>query len=83
MNLGPGGAAYGRYAIEKCKKVIAQVNSKTPWIHGINNLVHADKVDYIVEADHDLVPVPEITITDVEKKIGEQIAEHIPDGATI
>jgi 4-hydroxybutyrate CoA-transferase len=60
-----------------------QVNTKTPWIHGIDNLVHVDEVDYIVEADHDLVPVPEIVITDVERKIGENIAEHIPDGATI
>lgn len=83
MNLGPCGAVYGRYAIEKCKKVIVQVNAKTPWIHGIHNLVHVDEVDYIVEADHDLVPVPEIIITDVEKKIGENIAAHIPDGATI
>ena len=83
MNLGPCGAVYGRFAINKCKKVIVQVNRKTPWIHGIDNLVHVDEVDYIVEADHDLVPVPEITITDVEKKIGENIAEHIPDGATI
>jgi len=83
MNLGPCGAVYGRHAIDNCKKVIVQVNTKTPWIHGIDNLVHADEVDYIVEADHDLVPVPEITITDIEKKIGENIAEHIPDGATI
>ncbi len=83
MNLGPCGVVYGRYAINKCKKVIVQVNSRTPWIHGIENLVHVDEVDFIVEADHDLVPVPEITITDVEKKIGENIAGHIPDGATI
>lgn len=83
MNLGPCGAVYGRYAIDKCKKVIVQVNTKTPWIHGIDNLVHVDEVDYIVEADHDLVPVPEIVITDVEKKIGENIAAQIPDGATI
>ena len=83
MNLGPCGAVYGRFAIDKCKRVIVQVNTKTPWIHGIDNLVHVDEVDYIVEADHDLVPVPEIVITDVEKKIGENIAAHIPDGATI
>jgi 4-hydroxybutyrate CoA-transferase len=83
MNLRPCGVVYGRYAIGKCKKVIVQVNSKVPWIHGIDNLVHVDEVDIIVEADHDLVPVPEIKITDVEKKIGENIAQHIPDGATI
>jgi 4-hydroxybutyrate CoA-transferase len=83
MNLGPCGVVYGRYSVNKCRKVIVQVNSKVPWIHGIENLVHVDEVDLIVEADHDLVPVPEITITEVEKKIGENIAEHIPDGATI
>ncbi len=83
MNYGPCGIAYGRFATNMCKKVIAQVNSKTPWIHGIENMVHVSEVDYIVEKDHDLVPVPEITITDVEKKIGEHIAEYIPDGATI
>jgi 4-hydroxybutyrate CoA-transferase len=83
MNLGPCGVVYGRYAIGKCRKVIVQVNTKVPWVHGIENLVHVDEVDMIVEADHDLVPVPEIKITDVEKKIGENIAQHIPDGATI
>ena len=83
MNLGPCGVVYGRDAIEKCKTVIAQVNTKTPWIHGIHNLVHVDEVDFIVEKDHDLVPVPEIEITDIEKTIGGHIAERIPDGATI
>ena len=83
MNYGPCGVVYGRYATNMCKKVIAQVNSKTPWIHGIENMIHVSEIDYIVEKDHDLVPVPEISITDVEKKIGEHIAGLIPDGATI
>ncbi|HWR68870.1 MAG TPA: acetyl-CoA hydrolase/transferase C-terminal domain-containing protein [Desulfomonilia bacterium] len=83
MNYGPCGVAYGRFSTTMCKKVIAQVNSKAPWIHGIENMVHISEVDFVVEKDHDLVPVPEITITDVEKKIGEHIAERITDGATI
>jgi 4-hydroxybutyrate CoA-transferase len=83
MNYGPCGVAYGRYSANKCKKVIAQVNSKTPWIHGIENTIHVSEVDFIVEKDHDLVPVPEIPVTDVEKKIGEHIAEMIPNGSTI
>lgn len=83
MNYGPCGVVYGRYATNVCKKVIAQVNSKTPWIHGIENMIHVSEVDCIVEKDHDLVPVPEIEITDAEKKIGEHIAAQIPDGATI
>ena len=83
MNYGPCGVAYGRYSSNKCKKIIAQVNSKTPWIHGIENTIHVSEIDFIVEKDHDLVPVPEIPITDVENKIGAHIAEMIPDGSTI
>ncbi len=83
MNYGPCGVVYGRFATNRCRKVIAQVNGKTPWIHGIENVIHVSEVDYIVEKDHDLVPVPEIPITDVEKKIGEHVASLIPDGSTI
>jgi 4-hydroxybutyrate CoA-transferase len=83
MNYGPCGMAYGRYSTTKCRKVIAQVNTKTPWIHGIENMIHVSEIDYIVEKDHDLPVVPEIEITDLEKKIGEYIAERIPNGATI
>ncbi|MCK7467286.1 MAG: hypothetical protein MZU91_03440 [Desulfosudis oleivorans] len=71
MNYGPCGVVYGRYSTTKCKKVIAQVNAKTPWIHGIENMIHVSEIDYIVEKDHDLPGVPEIEITEVEKKIGE------------
>jgi 4-hydroxybutyrate CoA-transferase len=83
MNYGPCGVVYGRYATTRCKKVIAQVNAKAPWIHGIENTIHVSEIDFIVEKDHDLPVVPEIEITDVEKKIGEYIAERIPNGATI
>jgi 4-hydroxybutyrate CoA-transferase len=83
MNYGPCGVAYGRYATNRCRKIIAQVNDKTPWINGIENVIHVSEVDFIVEKDHDLVPVPEIEVTDVEKKIGEHIAERIENGSTI
>ena len=83
MNYGPCGVVYGRYSTTKCKKVIAQVNAKTPWIHGIENMIHVSEIDYIVEKDHDLPGVPEIEITEVEKQIGHNVADLIPDGATI
>jgi 4-hydroxybutyrate CoA-transferase len=83
MNYGPCGVVYGRFSTTKCKKVIAQVNTKTPWIHGIENTIHVNEIDFIVEKDHDLPIVPEIEITEVEKRIGEHIAERIPNGATI
>jgi len=83
MNFGPSGIVYGRFMCQRAKKVIVQVNRKTPWVHGMENVIHVNDVDCIVEADHDLVGVPEIQISETEKRIGEFIAERIPDGACI
>ncbi|NTU50447.1 MAG: hypothetical protein HGA87_06190 [Desulfobulbaceae bacterium] len=47
MNYGPCGVVYGRFSTTKCRKVIAQVNAKTPWIHGIENMIHVSEIDYI------------------------------------
>ena len=41
------------------------------------------KVSYIIENDHPLPLIPEIPISDVERKIAANIADRIPDGATI
>jgi acyl-CoA hydrolase len=49
----------------------------------MENVIHVGEVDHIVEADHDLVGVPEIPLTETEKRIGAFIAERIPDGACI
>jgi 4-hydroxybutyrate CoA-transferase len=83
MNFGPCGTICGRFTAKYSPKVIVQVNRKTPWVHGEENIIHVSNVDYIVEGDHDLTPIPEIAITETEKKIGALIAERIPDGATI
>ncbi|MEA2101353.1 MAG: acetyl-CoA hydrolase/transferase C-terminal domain-containing protein [Thermodesulfobacteriota bacterium] len=84
MSFGPCGIVFANRGCQITKrKIIVQVNSKTPYVHGEENIIHVSEVDCIVEADHDLVPMPEIEITDAEKKIGELIAKEIPDGSTI
>jgi acyl-CoA hydrolase len=69
-------------AIKAAKTVIAQVNAAMPRTLG-DTFIHVDDIDLGVEVDvppytHSLPPVG-----DVERRIGEQIAEMIPDGATV
>ncbi|MEX2548120.1 MAG: acetyl-CoA hydrolase/transferase C-terminal domain-containing protein, partial [Chloroflexota bacterium] len=69
-------------AIKAAKTVIAQINASMPRTLG-DSFVHVDDIDLGVEVD-----VPPYTHTlpavgDVERRIGDQIAEMVPDGATV
>lgn len=67
-----------------CKKIIAHVNREMPWVYGSENTVHVSKLDAIVEEDVPLLNIPPIDDTDeISTKIGEHIAELIPDGACL
>jgi acyl-CoA hydrolase len=73
---------YERDAIDLADIVIVEVNPNFPRTFG-DNQVHIDEVDYIIEANY---PVPTIINAEPNEKdmlIGEEIAKHIPDGATI
>ncbi|RKZ31166.1 4-hydroxybutyrate CoA-transferase [bacterium] len=69
-------------AAETAKIVVASVNDKMPRSLG-NSFIHISQVDKIVEESREL---PELKIppsTEVDKKIGEYIAEMVEDGSTI
>jgi len=70
-------------AVKTAKYVIAQVNPNMPRTFG-DGMVHIDDFDAVVHAEHSL---PEVAanriISDVNKKIGENCAALIEDGATI
>lgn len=83
MSFGPVGCYNSDLMIKLADTVMVQVNKETPFVHGVQNVVHVNEVDYIVEGDHPLTELPEIPISDVEEKIGALIAEQIPDGSTI
>ncbi|PWA08120.1 acetyl-CoA hydrolase [Pueribacillus theae] len=68
--------------VEKANYVIAEVNDQMPFTHG-ETLVNVDQIDCFVESSRPLLEIPEGKISDVEKKIGENVADLIPDGATI
>ncbi len=69
-------------ALTIAKKIIVQVNKQMPRVLG-NVFVHVDKVDAIVEVDEPLPTYKTNEITEVERKIGENVASLVEDGATL
>ncbi|MFY0598455.1 MAG: acetyl-CoA hydrolase/transferase family protein [Cyclobacteriaceae bacterium] len=69
-------------AVDSAKKVIAQINPKMPRTHG-DGLLHISTFESYIEQEQDLPEIPPHTISDEEKKIGENIAGIIEDGATL
>ena len=69
-------------AVECARTVIAQVNTAMPFSYG-DAMIHLSRVAAAVEVDDPLVEVPSATPTDIERRIGNHIAELIPDGATL
>lgn len=69
-------------AAESAKIVIAQVNEKMPRALG-DSFIHASRVSKIVEISKDLPELQPIPFTDVEKKIGANVASLVEDGSTV
>jgi Acetyl-CoA hydrolase len=69
-------------AIKAAKTVVVQFNRAVPRTLG-ESFIHVDDIDFAVECD---VPPYEVnlgTIGDVERRIGEYVADLVPDGATL
>jgi acyl-CoA hydrolase len=62
--------------------VIAQVNARMPRTLG-ESFVHVSDIDLAVEVDVPLYVVPAPEIGDVERRIGELVADLVPDRATV
>lgn len=69
-------------AVECADRVIAQINPRVPYTPG-DAVIHLSQLAAAVEVDEPLVEVPTATPTDAEIRIGNSIAELIPDGATL
>lgn len=69
-------------AVECARTVIAQINPAVPFLPG-DAVIHISKLTAAVKVDDPLVEVPTAVPTEAEIKIGNAIAEHIPDGATL
>lgn len=72
---------YTQQAAHSARVVVAEVNPKMPRTHG--SFIHVSEVDYIVETDYEPIEIPLPKIGEIEEKIGQYIAELIPDRATL
>lgn len=73
---------YGATVVRKAKKVIVEVNKHMPRTFG-ECLLHIDDVDVVVENDAPLMEAAAAPATANDIKIAQQIANEIPDGATL
>lgn len=72
---------YTQPAAESAHTVIAQMNKLLPRTGGAK--IHLDALTYIVEKDEAIIELAPPRIGEVERKIGENVAGLIPDGATL
>lgn len=66
----------------KAAIILLEVNEKMPRVMG-NNLIHISEVTALCESSHELLTLPETPLTDTDKKIGQMIADEVPNGATL
>jgi acyl-CoA hydrolase len=69
-------------ATHAAKMVVAQINPAVPRTLG-DSFIHVDEIDYGVEVDRPPYEHLADPLGDVERRIGEYVAELVPDGATI
>ena len=67
---------------EKAGIILLEVNDKMPRVMG-NNLIHISEVTAVCEVSIPLLTLPNAPLTDMDKKIGQMIADEVPNGATI
>ncbi len=73
---------YEKDILEAAEKVILEVNPNAPKTHGDTH-VHIRDVDFVVEVDYPLPEISTVEPTEVERRIGENIANLVEDGSTI
>ena len=70
-------------AAESAKVIIAEVNTQMPRTLG-DSFLHVSRINHFVEVDYPIVELPQAAENDaIVTKIGEIIADLIPDGATM
>jgi 4-hydroxybutyrate CoA-transferase len=69
-------------AAQSARIIVAEVNRRMPRVLG-DSFIHVSKLTHVVEVDYPLPEAPQAGGTEAHRKIGEWIADLIPDGATL
>lgn len=81
FSLGPT-ASETTALIDKADKIFLEVNENLPRVNG-TNFIHISKVTALCENNYPIPELPSSPMTDNDIKMGQLIAELIPNGATI
>lgn len=81
FNLGPS-HGFALAAARHARVVLAEVNARMPVVRG-GDLPRDFRIDAVVRTDRALPAYPPSKIGDVERRIGQLVAERIPNGATL
>ena len=82
-NLGPT-HVWHRAILERSRVVILEVTPDMPPVVGVDNVIHPDEVDYVIDGDAGPLPeLPNPPPTDVDRRVAELIAGEIEDGACL
>lgn len=73
---------YTLAAAAHARTVVLEVNPDLPFTYG-NCHVHVSRVAAVVDSQHPIVALPPSKIGDVERAIARNVADLIPDGATL
>ncbi|MGB5818954.1 MAG: acetyl-CoA hydrolase/transferase C-terminal domain-containing protein [Saonia sp.] len=69
-------------AVQKAKKVIAQINPQVPRTHG-DGIIHISNIDCAIEVDTPIHVHNPTALSEVDEQIGKHVAGLIEDGATL
>ncbi|RMH69928.1 MAG: acetyl-CoA hydrolase/transferase family protein [Gemmatimonadetes bacterium] len=69
-------------AAQSAKVIIAEINDQMPRCHG-DSFIHVSKIHYCVETSSPLSELPQGQPSELQKKIGQNVASLIEDGSTL
>ena len=72
---------YTKAAAEAAKITVAEVNKQLPRTY--ESFINVSELDYIIETDRPIIELQPPRITELEQKIGENVASLIEDGANL
>jgi acyl-CoA hydrolase len=69
-------------AVESARIVIAQINSKVPFVNG-DGIIHVSRLAACVKVDEQLTQMPHAEISNDITRLAKNVASIVPNGATL
>jgi acyl-CoA hydrolase len=83
FNFG-GSVTYLKAITEKAHRLIVETDSSMPYVFGVENGVHIDEVDHVIDGGSGSMPeLKNVAAGPIERKIAQLIADEIEDRACV